>query len=267
MANIKINGVDIYYELRGNLDSDKTIMFLNGVMATTASWLPISEIFEEEGYKVVLHDFKGQLKSGKPEKLWEFTDHADDAVALMNALGIEKANMIGTSYGGEVALLLALRYPERTESITVIDSVSEITPHIEAAVASWIDAAETKDGCLFFRDLLPYLYSNNFIGKNRAWLTERQEKTGLLPPEYFEGQISLYRVFLTLNITKELHGITCPALIICGENDILKPPCLSKLISSKIEGSEYVLLPDCGHVAIFEKAEELKSIISGFIKK
>jgi 3-oxoadipate enol-lactonase len=64
-----------------------------------------------------------------------------------------------------------------------------------------------------------------------------------------------------------LNRITCPALVICGEDDILKKPKFSQIIADAISGSEYVTIPNCGHVAIFEKTGELCSVILGFIMK
>ncbi|MDR2740692.1 MAG: alpha/beta hydrolase [Treponema sp.] len=68
-------------------------------------------------------------------------------------------------------------------------------------------------------------------------------------------------------MTRELSRITCPALIICGEDDILKKSRFSKIITDSITGSEYIMIPGCGHVAIFEKTGELCSAILGFIMK
>ena len=59
----------------------------------------------------------------------------------------------------------------------------------------------------------------------------------------------------------------CPALILCGQDDILKPPKFSKIIADHIPNSEYMTIPNCGHVAIFEKPKELETAVSGFILK
>ena len=68
-------------------------------------------------------------------------------------------------------------------------------------------------------------------------------------------------------MTDQLHRIQCPALVLCGEEDILKPRKFSKIIASHIPNSEYLVIPDCGHVSIYEKPKELESAILGFILK
>ena len=64
----EIDGVKLFYEVRGNQNSDVAIAFFNGVMATTNSWYGMLDGFERLGFKIVLHDFMGQMKSDKPQR-------------------------------------------------------------------------------------------------------------------------------------------------------------------------------------------------------
>ena len=128
MSNFKANGVNLFYEVRGNKDAKETIVFLNGVMATTNSWYTLSKPFEDLGYRVLLHDFKGQLRSDKPKGPYSFQEHADELQALLAHLNIESAHFIGTSYGGEVALKYASLYQNHMKSMVIIDSTTELDP-------------------------------------------------------------------------------------------------------------------------------------------
>ena len=89
-----------------------------------------------------------------------------------------------------------------------------------------------------------------------------------MDPSYFEGQITLYETFMNdVWMTEELKAIKSPTLVVCGELDTLKPPKFSKIIKESIMQSEYIIIPDAGHVVIFEKSKELLSVLIGFIKK
>jgi 3-oxoadipate enol-lactonase len=263
-----INGIDLYYELKGNLESKETIVFFNGVMASTNSWNYQIPIFEKMNYKILLHDFKGQLKSEKPEGPYSFKEHAYESKLLMDELDIKKVHIIGTSYGGEVALRFAIDYPQYVKSISIIDSVSELDETLKYFLEGWKKLAANKNGKDFFYGMMPSIYSNTFIKNNLKMLDKRAEALEKISKDYFEGQIELYNTFLNdVEMTKELSKIKCPSLIICGEEDILKPKKFSKIISDNISNSEYITIPDCGHVAIFEKYKELNSILLGFIIK
>lgn len=268
MPVFNCDGVDLYYEIHGDENSKKAVAFFNGVMASVSSWYPMIPVFEKQGFKIILHDFKGQMKSGKPEGVYSFAQHAAEAKALFQHVSVERVHVIGTSYGGEVAMKLAILYPEITASISIIDSVSELDEVVKGFVSSWKILCDAGDGESFFWGLAPSIYGPEFFQKNRDMLASRALAVKDAPPDYFAGQKRLYDTFVQdVYMTDELSRITCPALVICGEDDILKKPKFSKIIAGAISGSEYVTIPDCGHVAIFEKTGELCSVILGFIIK
>ena len=268
MPIVTHQSVDLFYEIKGDPNAKLTVLFLNGVMASTSSWVNQLPPFEAHGFKIVLHDFKGQLKSAKPNGPYTFAQHASDVVALMDHLGIPSAHLIGTSYGGEVGLRCALDHPQRVLSLSVIDSVSELDEDLSATVNDWKDAAATQHGETFFHRMMPSIYSPGFIQRNHDMLAQRAKAMNALSADYFAGQIILYDTFLNdVSMTSELHHIQCPTLILCGELDTLKPVKFSAIMAQAIPNAEFLTIPDCGHVAIFEKPNELNSALLGFILK
>ena len=268
MSEFVINGTSIFYEVKGDINASKTIAFFNGVMASTSSWNLLSPIFEKAGYRVVLHDFQGQLKSDKPDGPYTFDMHCAQAHALFAHLKVEEVNLIGTSYGGEMAMHYAFTYPSQVKTITVIDSVSELDAVVSGFVLGWKNLCDTMDGEIFFKGMAPSIYGPEYLANNKEFLEERGKALKGNPNRYLEGQKILYDTFVeNTTMTHRLCEIKCPALVICGENDILKPVKFSKIIADNIPQSEFIVIPDCGHVAIFEKPLELESAIFGFIMK
>jgi len=256
----------IFYDII-NPDSDKeVIVFLNGVMASTNSWANQYEVLKKLGYKIVLHDFLGQLKSDKFEGLYSFQKHAEDLDQLLTELDISEAHLIGTSYGGEVAMKYAVMYPSKVKSITIIDSVSELDDKLIRSVEEWIDLAATYDGEEFFYGMMPSIYGYSYIKNNKDFLSKRAKAMKQIPKDYFDGQIGLYKTFIKdVAMTEELHNIHCPSLVVCGKEDTLKPVRYSEIITDKIPNSKLVVIPDCGHVTIFEKPVELNKYIIEFL--
>lgn len=268
MPYFETNGVRLYYEVHGDPNGKETVAFLNGVMASVSSWALLYPIFERAGFRVVLHDFKGQLKSDKPEGPYTFAQHCAETKALLEHLGVEKAHLIGTSYGGEVALKFAALYPEMTRTISVIDSLSELDEVCRGFVTNWKTLCDTGDGETFFWGMAPAIYGPEFLAKNQEMLAVRAKAIKGNPDGYLEGQKILYDTFNDdVYMTPELGKIQCPALILCGEMDILKPPRFSKILVDHIPDAEFVTLPGSGHVAIFERPKELESAIFGFVMK
>ncbi len=268
MAIFEHKGISLYYEVKGDPNGKESIAFLNGVMASASSWALLYPIFERMGYRVILHDFKGQMKSDKPAGPYSFAEHCAEAKALFEHLGVEKIHLVGTSYGGEVAMKFAILYPEMVKSISVIDSVSELDPVLEGFVLGWKILCDTKNGETFFWGMAPSIYGPDFIANNQEMLTRRAKALNDVDPSYLEGQKILYDTFAPdVHMTEELPKIQCPALILCGTEDILKPPKFSQIIADMIPNAEYLTIPCCGHVAIFEKPKELESAIYGFVAK
>jgi 3-oxoadipate enol-lactonase len=116
--------------------------------------------------------------------------------------------------------------------------------------------------------MLPSIYSAQYLKANKVMLEKQATAMKSLPLSYLQGQKILYETFLKeATITDQLHKIVCPTLIVYRENDILKPVKFSRIIAKILKHSEFVILPDCGHVAIFEKQDKLLSLITGFIVK
>ena len=125
-----------------------------------------------------------------------------------------------------------------------------------------------KDGEKFFTGMAPSIYGNTFYTENKKKLEERAEAFKQNPDDYFQGQKILYETFKNdVYMTNDLHKIKCPALIVVGQDDLLKRVKFSDIIAREIPNSEYIIIPDCGHVAIFEKYNELNSMLFGFILK
>ncbi len=259
-----VNGLRLRYEISGN--KGPFVVLLNGIAMSIGHWKPFAERLSGL-YKVLCHDLRGQTLSEKPKSEYSFEQHSQDLAFLMEALGIDKAHIVGTSYGSEVAMRFALDHPEKTLTLTVIDGVSEIDPLLRVTAESWM-AAALSDPRVFYKTLLPWTYSSEFIGANRQALDAREEAVASLPRDWFEAFAGLCRAFLKLTITESLHRITCPSLVVVGELDILKHRGFAKKIAEHLGGpAKLVEIPKAGHAAAIEKPGEAAAIFLAFLKE
>ncbi len=265
MPLVKLEDVDLYYELDG--DGTETVALLNGIGMTVQSWQPIRERFAARGYRCLLHDFRGQLRSGKPTgSPYSMALHAADFLLLLGALGIEQAHLVGTSYGSEIGMLVAATHPDQTASLTVVAGVSELDSLMRAAARSWAIAADCG-AVPFFRSMLPWAYSSEFLARNQRLLQEQEEAMIRLPPEYFAAFKLLVDAFLKLNITAELKRISCPTLVISAERDLIKGPKFGRLIHENVAGSEFVVIPGAGHAVVLERPDLVADQAIDFIER
>lgn len=262
MAVAQVNGIELYYELHGPEDKD-VLVLSNGVMMSAASWV-FQKMELEKHFRVLLYDCRGMWKSEHPEGPYSMEMHADDLAGLLDELEIQKAHIAGISYGSEISMVFAIKYPGRTQSLIVIDGVSQIDPLLKAQTMPWLIAAEKGDADLLFDTSYHMNFSEEWIEKNKAALDGSKVRFADLNLVSFQ---ELMKAFYALDITAELNKITAPALIIVGEKDLIKGYKYSKIIAENIPGSEFVVVPGAGHALCLEYPGTLNTLITGFAHK
>ena len=262
MSLARVNGVSLFYEFHGPEDGELLILN-NGVFMNTTSWPQLPELSRR--YRVLAYDMRGQGQSEHPAGEYSLDLHADDLVALMDALRLEKAHMVGTSYGGELNLVMGIRHPERCRSLVIIASVPRNSdPILMAMIERWRLAAGLGDGPLFFRLIYADTYSEKFLVDRPDLIPFAEERYARLD---LPAAIRLLESCQRFDVTADLGRIKVPTCIASAELDILKPRRYGEIMHEAIAGSEFHLIPGSGHVAVLEKAAEVSTIILGFLAK
>ena len=262
MPKAKVNGIELYYELQGPEDAD-VLVLSNGVLMSTASWAYQAPILAQR-YRLLLYDCRGMWQSDHPPGPYTMEMHADDLAALLDSLAIEQAHIGGTSYGAEISMVFALKYPERTRSLIVTSAVSQVDPVLQGLIDIWIGAARTGDAEQLYQAVYPFTFSENWIAANQETLRLARERYETLD---FDALLELLHCFSALDITADLHRITAPALVVAGELDLLKPRRYSEIIAREISDAEFALIPQAGHAAMWERPGVFSSLILGFLAK
>lgn len=262
MPTIQVNGVNLYYEFHGP-ENGEMLILNNGVFMNTASWVfQLPDLSRR--YRILAYDMRGQGQSEHPEGEYSLEQHAGDLAALMSALGIPKAHMVGTSYGGELNLVMGIRYPERCHSFVIIASVSHSDALTAAMIERWRLAAKLGDGPQFFRLIYADVYSESFLVSRPELLPMAEQRYATLD---LPAAVRLIESFQRFNLAADLPKIAAPTCIVAAELDLLKPRRYSEMMRSAIPGAELHLIPNAGHVVVLEKAAEVNTIILGFLAK
>ena len=262
MPRIQANGIELYYELHGPADAD-VLVLSNGVLMSTASWAYQVPAFSKQ-YRVLLYDCRGQWQSDHPREPYSMEMHADDLAALLDALKIHQAHLAGISYGAELSLVFALKYPARAPSLILSSTVSHVEPTLRSIIQMWIEAAKRKDVEMFYRVTYPFNFAEAWIVSNPRLLEQARTRYASLD---FNAVVNLCEAFLKLDITSELHRISTPALLMVGEQDTLKPRRYSDIVAHEMPHAEYVVVPGSGHALCWEKWQVFNSLVLGFLAK
>jgi 3-oxoadipate enol-lactonase len=239
------------------------VVLSNGVLMSTASWAFQTPALSRR-YRLLLYDCRGMWQSEHPPGPYSMEMHADDLASLLDALDISTAHIGGTSYGAEISMIFALKYPQRTRSLLVNSAVSHVEPLLHGFIEMWNGAAQAHDAERLFHAVYPLTFSDAWIAANQDMLDQARERYKLLD---FDAFSALLMSFSQLNITADLPKIAAPTLVVAGEEDILKPRHYSEIIANEIPNAEFAVIPDAGHAALWEKSETFNTLLLGFLAK
>lgn len=242
------NDISIGYRSLG-APEQPTVVMIMGLGASHVVWGDhIVRGLEKNGYRVVLLDNRDTGAStrfdewGQPTLWWQLlklrvglsvdapytlNDMAADTIALMDALQVQDAHLVGASMGGMIAQVIAARYPDRTRSLVSIMSTTG-APHLPPP---------TDEASSLLRGSLT---GSEDAAERRAALVER----GFYPDVMGRQMMA---VFKTGDRSEEVATISRPTLVIHGADDGLLPPAHGEHTSEMIPGSELVVYEGMGH--------------------
>jgi esterase len=140
MSELRVNGVSLYYEEHG---AGEPIICIHGTGSSAAFWADAAEELAAHG-RAIVYDRRGCFRSERPEPYsTSVRQQADDVAALLDALGATPAIVNGRSYGGAIALDLALRYPDRVRAVVLLEPADIGLPLSEPA-DRWLEEIEDQ---------------------------------------------------------------------------------------------------------------------------
>ncbi len=260
MPRIKIDSIELQYEISGY---GPPVVFINGLTMDLNGWLLQVDAFSKK-YRMVRYDCRGQGDSDKPDTEYSQEQHAEDLAGLLDMLEVPKAHLVGLSNGGMIAQHFALRYPEKTGALVLVDTCSYVDTLLNLIITSWIRAAEAGGSGLRYDVALPYLFSEDFTRKNLDRILAMKEMNLARNP--VNAVVNLSKASMRHDLRDRVSEIAAPTLIMVGEEDILVPLKYSRILREKIENSTLVTLRSCGHVPPIEKPDEFNRIVMNFLK-
>jgi len=257
---------EMYYELSGEQEKGKEVLvILNGIMMSTKSWEPFKEAFSKD-FLLLRYDMFDQGQSASLEETYTQEVQVDLLDALFKHLDIDKANIVGISYGASIALQFARKYPNKVKRMIIANGVAKTSPWLKDIGDGWNEVAKTRNGLAYYHITIPYIYSPQFYTKQKDWMDKRKEL--LLP--IFSSEIFLDRMIRltksaeTHDVSKDLKDIKIPSLIISSEEDYLTPPFEQKYLQEHMPNAKLVMIPSCGHASMYEEPSLFTSLVLGF---
>lgn len=250
------DGLSVYYEWQGNAAAGETLVLLNGLTQSTLSWGLVTPYFKDR-FRILLMDFVFQGQSDKTGQWRDFYQHAADVIAVLDKEGLQKAHVLGLSYGSLVAQRLAVKYPERVVKLALVSTFAHKTPYYEAIELSWWRALEMGGYNLLLDIMLPSVLSEGYFS-NPLIPIEVMKEMRRETNQNKEALLNLMRATKESNDFRPmLRNIAAPSLVIQGEKDLLLPVHLASEVHLNIKDSRFVVIKNAGHTLNLEHVPEM----------
>ena len=268
MAYVRTRLGRLFYEERGAAKSSKdpAIVLLHGLLFDGGMWRGQIEALAAFG-RVVIIDGPGHGKS-EPGPRFTIEDHADAMLDAFQELRIEKAVCIGLSWGGMLAMRMAIQHPKLVAGLAVLDASASSEPLAKKVKYRALIAMHRRVGfpySLFEREIAPLLFGQKTRAERKD-LLEQSYKRAMGFERGGASRAAIAVVVHRTDITGKLGRIQVPTLVMCGSEDASQPPSESEKIAKGIPGAELVILEGLGHMSALEDPEAVNARLVPFVR-
>lgn len=260
MPTVNVKGIDLYYESAGP-EGAPVVVFSHSVGCSLEIWDAQFAALSDR-YRCIRYDLRNHGRSQARDVETSIDDLAGDLAGLLDALGIDRAHIVGLSIGGMLGQAFAVAYPERVVSLGLVSTTAYLPP-----LDFWQSRADTvrAEGMESVADgIMPRWFTDPFL-KDRPDIVKgyRDRLAATDPAGYGRCCVAIG----TMDIRDRIGAIAAPTLIIVGDEDPATPPAMAEDLRQRIAGAEMVVISGASHIISVEKPEAVTSLLAGFLAR
>lgn len=263
MPFIQANGIKIYYEVQGKGDP---LVLISGFTEDHTAW---EDVVAElaKNFRVLTFDNRGAGQTIYPEKPFTTEEMADDTIALLSALDIPQAYILGHSMGGNIAQQIALRHPKNILKLIIACSMAKLDSVARAVINTGeklVDAGVPFE--LLIANIFPWIFSADFLADEQKVAKALKKKLRNPHPQTLAGYKHQLRACNQHDTSARLVEIKVPTFVLSCDSDLLISPRHSERMAAKIPGAQLTILPNIGHIPQVENPSLFCERVKGFLK-
>jgi len=261
MPTAPVRDINMYYEDTGNGDP---LVLIGGLSGDAQSWALQVPVLSRH-FRVITLDNRGAGRTSAPDKPYSVAGMADDVAALMDHLGVAKANVLGFSMGSGIALELALKHPGKVDKLILMNALCSTDGYTETLLRNWINVRRSNMSReQTQRFIAPFLYSAALMDDRDRF--ERAIANSISNPyaQQDHAFIRQAQALIAFDIRDRVAGVKAETLIVSGAEDILVPPRNQERIAKLLPKAKHVTLPG-GHAGFIEHAAEYNAAVLEFL--
>jgi len=267
MPFLNLRELEFYYETAGD-PADPPLLILSGLTDYIAKCEWQMSALAADFY-VITFDNRGAGRSAQPPAGYSAADMADDAAAILDALGIPAVHVFGFSMGGMIALNFVLRHPGRVRRLALGCTTAggrllvRPEPRVMESLVNPVTCGDPRQD--FYNGL--WISLGDLAQGESPELVERLADLAVANPQTPVGYAGQLAAVLTHDVADRLGEICAPTLVLHGTADRLIPVENGRLLAEHIPGARLTLYPDAGHLFFIERAAEVNRDLCDFLKR
>jgi 3-oxoadipate enol-lactonase len=258
------DGTRIHYEVTGKSGATPVLM-IQGLGASKNAW-NLQRIAMATRFRIISFDNRGAGRSDKPTEPFTLEQMADDALAVLDAAGIETAHVVGASMGGVISQIVAVKFSHRVRSLTLVCTACRNHPWRQELLQSWAKTAADKGMIEVGKEAAQWVMSPRSFRRLVPAFTWMGPLAALRPRHSFVSQIDAI-LNTREDLVDQLSTITAPTMVIVGNQDILTPRGDSEEIAERIPNAELVVISGAAHGLMMEHSSTFNKILIEFLQR
>jgi len=243
MPRVLIGDCHVYYERHG---AGFPVVFVTGLSGYANYWRDQVPAFSRN-FEAIVYDHRGVGQSDhKGGGATVIERLAADTIALMDAIGIAKAHVVGHAAGGAVAQILAIEHPDRLASAVIAAGWTKPDAYFRRFFALRKELLSRLGPASYVQANTLFLYPAHYIAANNELLRqmEAQWLANFPAPEIISGRIDAIMAF---DRTADLGRIRTPTLVVAAQDDLITPGYFAEKLARRIPGAEAKFFAQGGH--------------------
>lgn len=245
---IETNGIQINYELSGKQDAP-VVVLSHSLACSMVMWAPQLDLLEDH-FRVLRYDTRGHGDSDAPPEPYTLEQLVNDAIGLVDGLGVDRFHWVGLSMGGMIGQGLALSHPGRLDSLVLADTAAEIPDESQPVWQERIDAVRNAGMQAVAETTLERWFTPDYLKQNPPGIDQIRQQILSTP---VAGYIGCSEAIRRLNYLEALAEIQTSVLIMVGADDPGTPVSASEAMHARIQGSTLAVIPEAAHLSNIEQ--------------
>ena len=261
MPKARVAGGEIHYEETG---SGEPLVFVSGLNGVARYWAPQIEAFSRR-FRVIAYDQRGTGASDTLQRAFSVDEMAKELGALLDALGIQRAHIVGLSTGGAIGQTIAIEQPARVNRLVICSTWTHCDPWFrrlfEARRRMYLTAGPELH--VMFHPL--WLYPPEYVNAHDAEIDEEHARSASSAPPV-EVSVGRIGALLRFDRRNDLGRIRAPTLVIASDNDYITPSYHAEALVKAIPGAKLEIVRGAGHSISKTRADEFNRLVLDFLR-